>query len=244
MERLKAAAVLLRWQSLLYSIVNQNKFLQCAVWGMLLLAIGGIVTTYFMKTPHKHTRQIEEQIQANHTRQLPVLNTVERLSLTNQLGELVTLDSLKGRPWVANIFFTRCPVVCKQMTRRMEELQDASKDHPTLRLVSITTDPEYDQPEILAEYGREFGADNARWFFLTGEKSEIARTIMKELWLILEENPEGSRQSELDLYTHSLQLVLVDAESRLRATYESHSPDSIEAILADLSKLEAAAVSF
>ena len=120
----------------------------------------------------------------------------------------------------------------------MKELQEAGKTHSALRLVSITTDPEYDQPEILAKYAHRFGADDSRWIFLTGEKSEIARIIAKELLLIAKENPEDKRQSELDLYTHGSLIVLVDAESRIRSFYESLSTNSpIPKILADLSKL-------
>ena len=123
------------------------------------------------------------------------------------------------------------------MTQRMKAIQDALKPEQSLQLVSITTDPDYDQPEILERYARRFGADPSRWAFLTGEKSEIARAIQKELLLAVKENPEGERQSELDLYTHSSLLVLVDAESRLRGTYESMGTNTVDSILADLDRL-------
>lgn len=209
--------------------MNQNKFLQYAVWGTLLLAIGGIGILYYVE---------EEQKRSDQKPLLPIVRSIDRLSLTNQLGEWVTLNSLKGNPWVANVFFSRCPTICMQITQRMKELQEASKTHSALRLVSITTDPEYDRPEILAKYARRFGADDSRWIFLTGEKSEIARVIAKEFLLIAKENPEDKRQSELDLYTHGSLMVLVDAESRIRSFYDSLSSNSpIPKILADLSKL-------
>ena len=210
--------------------MNQSKFLQCAVWGTLRLAIGGIGILYYVEEKQKHSPR--------ESSSLPIVRSIDRLSLTNQLGEWVTLDSLKGNPWVANVFFSRCPTICMQMTQRMKELQEACKTHSALRLVSITTDPEYDRPEILAKYAHRFGADDSRWIFLTGEKSEIARVIAKELLLIARENPEDKRQSELDFYTHSSLIVLVDAESRIRSFYESLSTNSpIPKILADLSKL-------
>lgn len=209
--------------------MNQSKFLQYAVWGTLLLIIGGIGILYFVK---------EGQKRSNRVPPLPIVKSVDRFSLTNQLREWVTLDSLRGRPWVANVFFSRCPTICMQITQRMKELQEAGKKHPALRLVSITTDPEYDRPEILAKYAHRFGADNSKWVFLTGEKSEIARVLAKELLLSAKENPEDMRQSELDLYTHGSLMVLVDAESRIRSFYKSLSTNSpIPKILDDLSKL-------
>ena len=216
--------------------MNQSKFLQYAVWGTLLLATGGIGVLYFVA---------EKQKRSNRVPPLSIIRSIDRFSLTNQLGEWVTLDSLKGRPWVANVFFSRCPTICMQMTRRMKELQEAGKEHPALKLVSITTDPEYDRPEILKKYAHRFGADDSQWVFLTGEKSEIARFLAKELLLSATENPKDKRQSELDLYTHGSLMVLVDAKSRIRSFYESLSTNSpIPKILADLSKLEAEADSF
>ena len=216
--------------------MNQSKFLQYAVWGTLLLAIGGIGVLYFVA---------EKQKRSNRVPPLPIIRSIDRFSLTNQLGEWVTLDSLKGSPWVANVFFSRCPTICMQITRRMKELQEAGREHPGLKLVSITTDPEYDRPEILKKYAHRFGADDSKWVFLTGEKSEIARVLAKELLISAKENPEDMRQSELDLYIHGSLIVLVDAESRIRSFYESLSTNPpIPEILADLSKLEAETNSF
>ena len=43
------------------------------------------------------------------------------------------------------------------------------------RLLSITIDPEYDQPAILRAYGEALGADFNRWRFATGTPAEIER---------------------------------------------------------------------
>ena len=123
------------------------------------------------------------------------------------------------------------------MTQRMKEIQDAVGADQTLKLISITTDPDFDQPKILEKYSRRFDADQERWAFLTGEKSEIANAIQKELLLAVQENKESERQSELDLFTHSSLLVLVDGESRLRGTYESMGTNIVETIIADLDRL-------
>ncbi len=169
--------------------------------------------------------------------QLPVIKVLDHFSLTNQVGEAVSVSSLKGRPWVANIFFSRCPSFCAQMTRRMKEIQDSLPADSPLQLVSITTDPDYDLPAVLDKYARRNGAEEGRWHFLTGTRSEIGHAIQKELLLAMKENAEGERQSELDLFTHSSLIVLVDAESRLRATYESLGTNRVDAVIADLDKL-------
>ncbi len=211
--------------------MNQTKALQWAVWGVLVLVIAGICVAFFLESTQSKSGR------AGAASELPVIKAIDSFTLTNQFGAEVTPASLRGTPWIANIFFTRCPSICLQMTQRMKEIQDASAAGKDLNLVSITTDPDFDQPEILARYGKRFGSDTNRWSFLTGEKSEIGRAIQKELLLAVQENPEDSRQSELDLYTHSSLIVLVDGESRIRSTYESLGTNTVQEIIADLDRL-------
>ena len=156
-------------------------------------------------------------------------------SLLDQAGGTVTGETLRGRPWAACVFFTRCPSICAQMTLRLRELQEATD--PSLRLVSFTTDPEHDTPEVLDRYARRFGADPERWLFLTGDPGQIATVLRHRLLLAAVENPEESRESPMDLYTHSTQVVLMDAEGRLRGTYEAFSTNFVESVRSDLEDL-------
>ena len=56
-----------------------------------------------------------------------VWHKVSDITLTNQLGNSVSLNDLKGKVIVADFFFTRCPSVCPTLTRNMKKLQDALK---------------------------------------------------------------------------------------------------------------------
>ena len=114
---------------------------------------------------------------------LPVIGAVANFSLTNQSGQAVSLADLKGRPWVADIIFTRCAGPCPEMTRKMKELQEALPASSRARLISLTTDADFDTPEVLARYGERFAADPARWTFLTGGKVEIANLAIDSLKL-------------------------------------------------------------
>ena len=77
-------------------------------------------------------------------RPLPVLGQIPDFALVNQNSGPVSLASLRGRVWLADIIFTRCPGPCAQMTRRLAELQSALPKGDSVRLVSFTSDPEYD----------------------------------------------------------------------------------------------------
>src|SRR6516162_1947971 len=85
------------------------------------------------------------QLKLRATQQsMPVLGQIADFTLTNQLGQEVTLGSLRGHPWVVDVIFTRCAGPCLKMSKQMMELQRALPPNSQARLVTLTTDPEYD----------------------------------------------------------------------------------------------------
>lgn len=152
---------------------------------------------------------------------LPVLGQVADFTLTNQLGQPVTLADLRGKVWVADIIFTRCPGPCARMTRQMAEVQQGLPARSTARLVSLTTDPEFDTPEVLEKYAARFAADATRWHFLTGSKLGIAGLAIDSLKLGTMEIPPDKRTNQDDLFVHSTVFILVDQRGQLRGVYET-----------------------
>jgi cytochrome oxidase Cu insertion factor (SCO1/SenC/PrrC family) len=174
---------------------------------------------------------------------LPVIGPVENFTLTNQQGELVSLEQLKGQVWVADIIFTRCAGPCPEMTRKMKELQEALPPDSQARLVTLTTDAEYDTPEVLARYAERYGAESDRWTFLTGDKVAIANLAIDSLKLTVVEKAPEERTDPNDLFVHSTIFVVVDGEGRLRGAFESVGEhvswlDAKEAILRAVHELE------
>lgn len=151
----------------------------------------------------------------------PVLAQVADFNLTNQSGQAVRLADLRGRVWVADIIFTRCPGPCATMTKRMSELQAALPATAPVKLVSLTTDPGHDTPRILASYAQRFGADSNRWHFLTGAKADLVKLAVHSLKLTALDKEEAQRTSPDDLFIHSTIFVVVDKQGRLRAVFES-----------------------
>jgi protein SCO1 len=152
---------------------------------------------------------------------LPVYGQIADFSLTNQNGRTVSLGDLRGRVWVGDIIFTRCAGPCPKMTRQMKELQDALPPESQARLVTLTTDPDFDTPSVLKAYGERFGADPTRWMFLTGAKAEIAKLAIDSLKLTAIEKKPGERESPQDLFIHSTIFVVADKQARLRGVFET-----------------------
>ncbi len=222
-----------------------SKTAQWIVWGGLGLLIAVIAAAYvrteLLRPPSPARGGAAGISGGSDSDELPVLSTVSDFRLTNQFGETITRADLAGEPWVADIIFTRCPSICPQMTFQMGRLQQAlGSDNPT-RLVSITTDPEFDTPNVLQAYGERFAAEKGRWHFLTGSPTNLGALIRNDLKLIAVEKPVAERTSVNDLYNHSILFAIVDARGRLRRVV--HSTDTninfIEEIVATVDRLRA-----
>jgi|ERR1043166_913747 cytochrome oxidase Cu insertion factor (SCO1/SenC/PrrC family) len=173
----------------------------------------------------------------------PVLGRVADFTLTNQSGQAVTLASLLGQVWVADIIFTSCAGPCPRMTKQMKTLQDALPPASRARLVTLTTDPGTDTPAVLKQYAARFGANPDRWIFLTGTKKEIAALAIDSLKLTAVEKKPEERENPQDLFVHSTIFVVVDKQARLRGVFETEGEgiDPVRArkeILATMRQLE------
>ncbi len=175
--------------------------------------------------------------------ELPVISQVSPFALTNQLGQPVTLESIKGHVSVVDIIFTRCAGPCPLMTRRLRELQDALPAASKAQLVTLTTDADYDTPAVLHKYAEKFGAKPERWSFLTGDKVAIANLAIDSLKLTAIEKKPAERTAPADLFVHSTIFVIVDKHGQLRGSFQTQGemvswPESKQQIMAAIKKLE------
>jgi protein SCO1/2 len=152
---------------------------------------------------------------------LPVIGQIADFTLTNQDGKITTLADLTNHVWVADIIFTRCAGPCPIMTGKMKKLEDALPQTSGAKLVTLTTDPDYDSPAVMKKYGQHFGADFNRWTFLTGTKSEIANLASGSLKLSAVPVKPDDQKNAADLFIHTTIFVIVDKHAQLRASFET-----------------------
>lgn len=155
---------------------------------------------------------------------LPSFGVVPDFSLTDQTGKAFGTKNLSGEVWVANFIFTTCAGPCPRMSAQFRQIQKETGEPRGLRFVSFTIDPARDTPEVLAEYGKRFGADASRWFFLTGPTAELNR---------ISTGPFHAGAIDGSL-THSTRFTLVDRRGRVRGYYDSSDPEKIRELAADI----------
>ena len=106
-------------------------------------------------------------------------DTVPAFELLDENGRAFTDAALRDRFTVVTFIFTRCPVpeYCPALAMKFGVLQDALRAEKALpapvRLLSVTLDPEFDRPEVLAAYGKAVGARPSAWGFATGETDAV-----------------------------------------------------------------------
>jgi protein SCO1/2 len=194
------------------SMTQPLRHMSRLVWLGLALAGAMLVLAYLLASLKSR---------ADVGKPLPALGQVSDFTLTNQDGHKVSLSDLQGKVWVADIIFTRCPGPCLKMTRQMRDLQAALPPNSPAKLVTLTTDPEFDTPAVLKTYAQRFGADFNRWLFLTGSPKGIANLAIDSLKLTAIEKKPEERESPADLFVHSTIFVAVDRHGRLRAVFET-----------------------
>ncbi|MBI3096932.1 MAG: DUF420 domain-containing protein [Planctomycetes bacterium] len=156
----------------------------------------------------------------------PVYGTVPSFTLTDESGRPLGSGDLAGKVWIADFIFTRCRNPCPQLTHTFEGLQ---RDLPSeARIVSITVDPAFDTPEVLAAYAGLHGAQPGRWHFLTGDRKAIVDLLSKGFLQAFEEQAGAPER----IIVHSSYFVLVDRDGGMRA-YRGLEPDSVAALVRD-----------
>jgi protein SCO1/2 len=145
------------------------------------------------------------------------------ITLIDQHGRKVSLDSLKGKPVLFDFIYTSCPGPCQLLTQRMKLIADklGTALGPKVSFVSVTVDPEHDRPNRLFDYARAFNANVKGWYFLTGSTGQIDE-LMRAFRLVRQREKDG----EID---HVLEYFLVGPDGHPMVQYSRRVEPSVAA---------------
>jgi protein SCO1 len=147
---------------------------------------------------------------------LPVGAALPDFALADQSGRITKLSDLRGKLIALQFIYTRCPVaeVCPRMAAGFATLQRRFGSDAGLALLSVSLDPRYDTPSVLADYAKNWKAEPEVWRFLTGSEEAIASLAGRfgvVYW------PEDGT------LTHTAHTVLIGRDGRIAATIEGSS---------------------
>jgi protein SCO1/2 len=164
---------------------------------------------------------------------LPRLAQVPAYEFVNQDGTALRSADLKGKPYVLDFMFTSCGGICPVMSRSLGVVREGLGKDTTVRIVSVTVDPDKDKPAVLKRYAREFvSGAGARWDHVTGDKSSIM-ALLTALHLATERDVQN-----FDPSRHSTRYMLVDGDGWVRGYYTYDDADARDQLVRDARKLE------
>ena len=152
----------------------------------------------------------------------------------------VKLSQFSGKVVALNFIYTSCalPNFCYRISNNFGVLQKRFKEQlgHDLVLITVTFDPERDEPEVLAHYAQTWHANPATWHFLTGPTPDVRRVT--ELFG-MDFFPDE------ELMNHSLHTAVINRERKLVANIEGNQysaeqlGDLVETVLAGQQKRQA-----
>jgi protein SCO1 len=169
-------------------------------------------------------------------------------TLTDQQGREVRSDAFGDKLVIADFIYTHCTDICPQLSLQMQALQEELRAEGLLgtevQLLSFTTDPVRDTPEVLGTYAERHQADPDAWRFLTGPEQTLLPLIVDGFRLGVTVLPpasdthaghdDGTAHYEV---MHSGRFVLIDRSGRIRAYYDGEAFDP-KRVVRDLRRLQ------
>ena len=171
-----------------------------------------------------------------------IWHKVANFHLLNQLGDTVSLYSLKGKLIVMDFFFTSCRSTCPIITANMRNMQKSflkggdqmeAPDSNIVQFVSFSVDPETDSVARLKQYADHFGVDPGNWWMLTGNRDTIYNYAFNELKVdkidtLTPINPD---------FVHTTRFVLIDKNFNVRGFYDGTDSASLDKLSKDIGLL-------
>jgi protein SCO1 len=181
-----------------------------------------VETLPFYNTPDFTPLWLSEQ-EANAQK----IHTIAPFSFINN-------QTLMGKIYVANFFFTACGSVCPNITNNLIAVQDTFKNEKDIRLISHSVTPWADSVSQLRAYAQRYKINAQQWHLLTGKKAEIYQ-LARQSYFAEEEIGYTKDSTE---FLHTEHALLIDRKGRIRGIYNATLPLEIQKIITDIRVLK------
>jgi len=156
-----------------------------------------------------------------------VYHTIADFKLTDQNGNTITNQTIKGKVYVSNFFFCTCPSICPKMTNSILLLQDEFINEDGVAFLSHTIFPENDSIPVLKSYEQRYHINGKKWHLLTGSRQQLYDLSKRSYYL-------GVSNDSPDEFQHSEKLVLVDNHRIIRGFYDGTKSEEVDKLKKDI----------
>jgi protein SCO1/2 len=191
------------------------------------ILLAAVFMTYFYKVTKEAPKKLPTIGEAGHK--------VGRFSFTNQEGQQLTNEDVKGKIYVVEYFFTTCKGICPKMNENMSKVYEAFRGNEDVKILSHTVDPKKDTVGAIKAYSLRYEADPRQWYFLTGDKKELY-DMARYSYLVTASDDTAAVDIESD-FIHTDRFVLVDRWGNIRGQYEGTNPAAVGQLIGDIKEL-------
>jgi len=148
---------------------------------------------------------------------------VPDFTLVNQNGKTIEFRQFRGKPLLLTFIYTRCPFpdYCPRMSNNfaqvVQQLQRDPKTFAAAQLLSISIDPEHDQPAALRSYGERYvgrvDPRFAHWEFASGSPEQVRKVA--DFFGLAYNQKDGQ-------IVHGLVTVLVGKDGKVAKVYSGN----------------------
>lgn len=132
-------------------------------------------------------------------------------ALEDQDGRTFSLQDYRGRLLAVEFIYTRCTTLCRSLGMAFRQLRDRVPAQALGRdfaLLSISFDPQHDDPPSLKAYGRTYGADGTHWRVARVRSETELRSLLEAFGIVV--IPDG-----LGGFEHNAAIHLLGRDGRL-----------------------------
>ena len=158
-----------------------------------------------------------------------IYHTIPPFTFIDQKGDSVSNKDFLGNVTVVDYFFTSCEGICPKLSTQLQRVQNAEKFRKDFRILSHTVNPEKDSVSVLAEYAKQFGANDSVWHFVTGDKQQLYDVARNGYYLVADKGDGGPQD-----FIHSEKFVLIDKQGRIRGYYDGTSEAQVDTLLTEI----------
>ena len=155
--------------------------------------------------------------------------TVPSFNFIDQDSLWVTNETMKGKVYVTDFFFTTCPTICPRMKDQLLRVYDKYKNNDDVKILSHTIDPKHDTVQLLNDFAyNKLEIKPGTWHFVTGERMDIYNIAEKYMVTAGEDGtaPGG--------FIHSGKFILIDKKGHIRGYYDGTDPLTVSDLMRDM----------
>lgn len=171
----------------------------------------------------------EREVNGNDT----TYHTIAPFQFVDQDSAIITNETVNGKIYIADFFFTSCRTICPIMKTQMLRVYDSLKNDPDVLIVSHTIDPEYDTVALLRDFAKRLGVESSKWHFVTGVQDSIYKIAQTSYFATAMED-----ESDPDGFIHSGAFLLLDKQQRIRGKYDGTKEDEVNKLIKDIKRLK------